>query len=836
MNRIEYVLASVYDTETCNYGTGENTIAYPILFIDNDIRDVDIYNYEQDRDDKVHYYRHEEEMMARIAEYIEWGEICGVVPIVCAYNLMFDLQPLMELLSNEYEIKANAQSSTNVYTLDLFSDGNKVLRFWDTYHLEMRGLQAMGETCGVKKAKGSWDYSLIRTPTTTLTDNELFYARRDVQVIPAYLRYLLHANEWMQQSDLGNRVLTKTSIVRQMAKREIAKLTVRKQNGDDLELGYAFMRLCKQEMPKTYQRYALRKACFRGGFTFTAARYALTLQENVVSADVTSMHHTFINGRYVPQDFRYMYPMDVIPMLESVLKTPLEYVLEHYEKPFNYAFHVQIRFKNVRMRKNTCFEKWGIALEPISKFKKRVSEGIDVGNSPANAMQEESVRMQGWVDQFETADFAFGKLYEASEIIIHLNELELWTFSRVYEWDSYEYIYGEVTKYFKLPPDYITLQSNKLFEQKSAAKFIAYHYKKGVPYEFPLKGIPDGIAESLKNGTCEPRFFEAWYSSTVKGSFNGIYGTQAQDIFKPDYICEDGRLMVDESTVTTPENFEEKKPKNCKVLYTYGMRIVGGSRMHMVIAMELLYNALGERAHVLGGDTDSMKIACAHDVTDEEISRALEPIAAASTKAINKCMERLRKSFPHLASGLSGIGSFEIENAGHHYPLHYEMWNKARISWDGKNIHVTCAGLPRPVGKFNIETFMEGLIHAGYSVGDVLQKSMGFDTYVSNAISYTLEHKRPEPTNRVDRTITDYTGKSDDVHAHCSIALYPVPRWLGETLKQTNRLSVDYLRRKYNYNVDTITKYLEYDETTGIFQLSRDTAKGPTVVMFGKVE
>ena len=93
----------------------------------------------------------------------------------------------------------------------------------------------------------------------------------------------------------------------------------------------------------------------------------------------------------------------------------------------------------------------------------------------------------------------------------------------MYEWDSIEAIFGEATVRFKLPPDFVTLQSNKLFEQKSAAKFINFHYTKGVPYPYNTQFIPDGIAESLKAGTLEPQFFEQWYSSTVKGMFNGIY-------------------------------------------------------------------------------------------------------------------------------------------------------------------------------------------------------------------------------------------------------------------------------------------------------------------------
>ena len=171
-------------------------------------------------------------------------------------------------------MSANAQSSTNVYTLDLKINDEIVLRFWDTFHLEMRGLAAMGETCGMPKAKGDWDYSLVRTKETKLTDEELFYAKRDVQIIPAYLCYLLNANEWLQQSDLGLKVITKTSLVRQMAQREIGSKKIKKQNGKEITLLHAFELTCKQELPKTYEQYALRKSCFRGGFTFTSGMAA----------------------------------------------------------------------------------------------------------------------------------------------------------------------------------------------------------------------------------------------------------------------------------------------------------------------------------------------------------------------------------------------------------------------------------------------------------------------------------------------------------------------------------------------------------------------------------
>ena len=833
MRRAKFVLAAIYDTETCNIGKDENTRAYPILFIDNDIRDVKLYDYEPDRDDNIKFYRTEDEMIDRIDTYIEWGKIMDVCPIICAYNLMFDLQPLMEALNEKYQIEANAQSSTNVYTLDLLHNGKCVLRFWDTYHLEMRGLAAMGETCGVAKAKGEWDYELLRTPRTALTSDELFYASRDVQVIPAYLRYLLHANEWMQQSDLGCRVLTKTSIVRQMARREIEVLTVKNKEGKTSKLSGIFQYLCKTELAPIYMFYALRKACFRGGWTFTAAKYAMTIQRNVLSADAVSMHHTFIDGRMIPYDFRFETYRVLQSAIDAVLGTTKTHILEHYEKPFDVAFHMRVAITNIRLKKGTCFEKWGIALESSSKFGKSYEQEMDFDNNELNNAQENAVRIAGWHDQHEGGVFAFGKLYESRKVILHVNELELWTLSRVYEWDSIKPLFGEMTTSFKNPPDFVTLQSNKLFEQKSAAKLINNLYEKGTPYKQRTDFIPDGIAAELKAGTLEEEFFESWYCNTVKGMFNGIYGTMAQDVFKPQYKCENGELLVDMDTVTTEENYESKKPRNPRVLYTYGMRIVGGSRLHMALLMEALHEKLGKRIRVLGGDTDSVKVSCNDDVTDEEIEDAMAPIGEAAKTAIARCMERVKINFPELASDLHGIGSFEIENRGKRYPLHYEMWNKARLSFDGKKFHITCAGLPRPIGMYTIETFMGELLEAGYDPERIMTECLGFNTFIANEISHTLEHHKPKASDMIKMEVTDYLGNTDYVEAHQSTSLYPAPRWLGETLKITNQLSVKYLENKYNRHVDIRVKYLKRDEKNGRAKLLKDTENGIKEVMHG---
>ena len=195
--RPEFRVAASYDTETCNIcidRAGNTWRAYPVLFIINDLRGCDLRTYEPGAGHIV-FYRHESEMQDAIDEYIAWGERERCIPIICAYNLMFDLQPLMHDLNERWDMEVSAQSATSAYTVDIVRDGAVKLRFWDTFYLEMRGLAKMGEAAGLPKAEGDWDYSKIRTPETPLTQEELFYAGRDTEVIPAYLRYLLESNE-----------------------------------------------------------------------------------------------------------------------------------------------------------------------------------------------------------------------------------------------------------------------------------------------------------------------------------------------------------------------------------------------------------------------------------------------------------------------------------------------------------------------------------------------------------------------------------------------------------------------------------------------------------------
>lgn len=815
-----------YDTETSNYlANGDDFYAWPILYIFDDLSKCDMATYEVGcNEESISFYRSWEDAISYIQRMIERAKLEEVIPIMCTYNMIFDLQSIMYELHKRYDMKVNAQSSTNVYTLDLYEGDKHVLRIWDTFHLDPRNLDAMGDTCGVEKLVGDWDYDLVRTPETDLTDLELGYAARDVQVIPAYLRWLCDAHDWLTPDMLGCRVITKTSIVRQMARKKIGNLKVRTKTGKKLTLLRAFEGLCKREQPKDFDTFALRLACFRGGLTFTAALTASCVVRNVYSLDETSAHHAFINGRRVPIDFKKLEPETLDCWLKDISTYTLNDVLNRYAYPFQRWFHARVRIKNLRLREGSAFETWGIGLLAQAKFNKYVpvSHIADSNQRAIDGM--EVIRSQGYIDSAAGPTFAYGKLVSDPDVCLCLTELEWWCVCQAYAFDSFSVIDGEGTTKSIWPPDYVALQSNMLFEQKNDAKVINAGYESLTPYDGLIgDSVPESIASGFREGRYTDGFCSAWYQIAVKGAFNSIYGTQAQNLFKPEFeIRDDSELGIDRDTRPNIENFELKleDQKHPMVLYTYGMRIVAGSRMQIVIACMLLFNRFGAVITVTGGDTDSLKISCPDFITPEMLLDALQPLHIATTDAINLCMARLRKTFPKFASTLDHVGCFELEPAikgaksarDCAYDYHIEAWNKARISIDSRGAsHITCAGLSRPDGLYHIGTWVDGMLARGFKPDRLLPLVLGYNVTITNEVCHALDHKKPRFGDTYYDIVVDYTGKKATIDTYQAIALYPTNRRIGDLMKNANAENVRYLSEKYGRQPDTSEKVVSVE-------------------------
>ena len=629
-------------------------------------------------------------------------------PIIAVYNLQFDfisLEPV--LLEQGYELSSFGPA-TNPFYIDILKDNQTVLRFWEVSRLCPQGLAVMGELAGLPKLNGEWDYSKYREPGDTLTKEEEAYAERDTEVIQAYLQYIIKTNGFIKESDLGTRLLTQTGLVRLFGERVVGRKELR-----------AFRAAAAQEEPEDEGTYRLRKACFRAGLTFTGGSNAGHVFENVTSIDTISMHHSFILGRLVPRGFHKAEPAILERALSTIFETPMKEVLAQYEQPFQTALHARVRFTNLKIKAGSVFEAQGIGTLARGKFAQNVIYDWEDGNSSEAA--ENRNRRAGYLDQGKGLRFEFGKLVEAQEATLFLTELEAWVLAQVYDWDDFEVIEGELTTRFQVPPTYILKLDEALYANKCSMKrFLKGDEQAEVPQA--IKSAPRSVQEG-------------YYLRTSKGMFNSIFGLVAMDSHK---------FEIDFS-----------KTKNPSSWYAMGMRIAGGSRVHLVIAMLLLNQKFTGRFQILGGDTDSIKIA---GLTTSEIQEALQPLHAAITKAIDITLDQSGID----AKQFKGIGTFESEGTA---DLEIEVFNKNRLAWTGEQFELTAAGIPTPTNKPNLETALTALAQK-YGPRMVMTDIYGPNLEVDQTLSCFLFPVRP-----TSRTVGGFAAAT---------SLVPTNRLLGD--------------------------------------------------------
>lgn len=665
------------------------------------------------------------------------------VPVIAGQGVLKQLWSVLPLMRERWQLRPLAQSSRAVYVLDCCDEnGEPLLRLWDLEPLQEGGTEVLKTVAGLPES-----YSACES-------------------MRGFLRWLLACHPELKPTDLGFRVLTKTSLVRLFGQRTVGELRSPAATKKSSTVYSSYLAKCREEAPRSWDQYALRKAAFRGGLAFTAASEALKLSTRVASYDVTSMHHTFISGRMLPVGFAKAGKPVLEAAAKAVLATSMESILDHYEKPFSVAFHARLTFTGLRPRKGSVFERQGIALLAKAKLAKSTSFawGQEANSAAITAVQE-----AGLGDQAKGATFAFGKLVSAKEATLALSELELWCLAQAYEWTSMEAVEGELTTKFVLPPDYTILLDSALYSMKAQVKQLLAARRYGREYEASSEFIPEAIAKST-----DVAFLESYYQSSIKVLFNSLYGIQAQDPWKPSFT-EDFDLRRERPTFSSAERAKAKG------LFTYGLRIAGGSRLHLVLAMLLVENALGSKVAITGGDTDSLKIAL-HAEPAEAVLAALEPLLQASQRAIQVACSKAAAYWPGKAGQLPGVGGFELE--GEPAELHEELWTKARASVHGGKLELTCAGLAQPLHGLGVAEALQQLA-AKYGWERVLTEALGYGLIVDSSLSWQQgEQWGPEGSCVVSYPMDRELG------SYSSLANMESLRAIGATPLEERRLSV----------------------------------------------
>lgn len=165
------------------------------------------------------------------------------------------------------------------------------IEFRCSYLLSNYSLAYLGENMLTKykvtKAVGDLDYSLVRHSKTPLTDKEIGYQIRDVQVVSAFIQEKIE-----QDGSIAEIPLTNTGYVRNFCRKRAFGST----NKEKL----SFRALMKSLTITSEQEYDQLKKAFSGGFTHASCLRSNKVQYNVGSADRTSAYPYEMVAEYFP--------------------------------------------------------------------------------------------------------------------------------------------------------------------------------------------------------------------------------------------------------------------------------------------------------------------------------------------------------------------------------------------------------------------------------------------------------------------------------------------------------------------------------------------------------
>lgn len=780
-NRKPYKIIGAYDSETTNVIDKLHRCAFPVLhqlgLLDGmPIEQIGADNVERHCD--IRLFRHAVDLYAALDELCE-NEF-QYVPVICCHNLSFDMYGLSSWLET-HDVRVLAKSRQKPITFTVLDEnGNARLVLWDTLVFSAQPLKRMGEDCGYSKASGDWDYGLIRTPRTPLSEDELNYARRDVYALLAWLGWWLRRNPDIEPSKLGFNVVTKTGVVRE---RRRVRFDGVKGNNAKYNIGRFWLYMNRMEIPKTDDELYTMHASTRGGFTFCASRSAsvpfdlVGTDERVFGFDATSQHPAQMVSHRYPVKFHETSCKALEASFNTIARKSVSDILEKFSKPFISAFYACFEFVNLRPRNGSVFERFGIFPLASARFSS-MHEIPDIDNEQGTIFKNHLIDI-GYKDEAVNPVYQFGKLVSADRCMLFVTELAAWEISRAYEWDDMHARFGYITNKFVRPTDMAVVSVMQFYKAKNLFKASReeYYAKGSITSGDSLRkvNVPNSIVSSMENGTLSDTDVDLTYLS-LKSDLNALFGIEASNEFRRDTILSPhGIDYLGEQGICNA-------PKNPKAWYQFGQRIVGWSRIAQICVMELIADDI---QCVVNGDTDSVKVLTKRDSLTA-IEAKLESYARAVDKAKEDNCKRVKASYPELFDKLEGIGHYVFEFESERFCA---SWNKAYCTQDidprdGKRkFNFTLAGIPARLG---VNQCADYLYESGRSFGDVCDLMLGYNVTYAYSMHGLNARSFPEWGAAFDDIVTDYMGVSNHVVEPASLALYPMSKTLNSLHNSEN--------------------------------------------------
>ena len=807
-SRKPYRIIGAYDSETSNARENGMPMAFPVLHQLGIIDGTPLSEITPDNVSEhveVEMYRHSFELYARLDDIAATN--AEYVPVILCHNLAFDMYGLSSWFSRQ-NVRVLAKSARKPITLTIQDEyENPLLVIWDTLIFSQQSLERMGEDCGYLKGVGEWDYDLVRTPETPLTDDEIDYAKRDILTLFSWFGWWIRRNPDIDEGKLALNVVTKTGIVRERRKVRFSKL---KGDGMKRNVAYYWIARCKLEQAKSDDELFTMLAATRGGFTFCSMKSAsvpfdYSNSEKLIAAyDATSQHPAQLVSHYYPVRFmeRPAFVLDLA--FDLIGKVTVKRVLDMWDKPFPVAFYACFEFENLRPRKGSLFEKHGIYPLASARYKTPEQVKQDEDNGDKAAYMDE-LRARDYVDTAENATCAFGKIVSADKARVYITELTAWEIWQAYEWDSVRAVHGYETGRFSKPSDMDVISVMQFYKAKDEFKRAREQYYRCNTVDdceqLKRLGIAPAIADAMENGTLSAGDVEATYLG-LKADLNAIFGISCSNQYRRQTILDsDGIEYIGEFGICNA-------PKTSKVWYQFGQRIVGWSRIAQICAMTLV-EPYCER--IINGDTDSVKFTLPDEKALSCADKSLKELGNAIDKGKRRICSRVKTAYLDMYDELDQIGHYVLEFKTDRFCA---SWNKAycthEVGKDGKrHFSFTLAGIPTRKRESKASSFIgvngyaDRLYSLGWSFEDVCNLLLGYNVTYANDLIRMNARKFPGWGEVAYMKVTDYLGNTSTVAEPKALALYPMTKTVNDTSSRENALNSRYaLKNNPNVNLD----------------------------------
>lgn len=516
-------------------------------------------------------------------------------------------------LAFEFSFMQHLFNWINVFAVDdrkpVYAITDMGIEFRCSYILSGYSLDMLAKnltTYKIEKLKGDLDYSLLRHTKTPLSDKETQYVLQDGLILNAFIMELLE-----QYIDFHKFPLTKTGFVRKYVRNEClyGGNKSHKKSGS----GKAYMKyhsLMQTLQIPSLKAYEQMKRVYTGGFTHANALYTGVVVDDVTSFDFSSSYPSVMVNE--------MYPMSTPKLIQ------LKSIEEFNEYLKLYCCMFDIRFYNIKPK---IFSD-----NPIS-----ISKCYCIKNAVENN----------------------GRLVEADEITISINEVDYEYIKDFYTWDYCDIWNFRIMEKSYLPTPFVKAILN-LYSDKTT-----------------LKGSED-IDDIIR------------YMSS-KQNLNGCYGMCVTDILQMNRKYVDGK-WIDEIPDIKSVFDKYNDSKSRFLFYPWGIWVTSYARRNLLLSIQ----AMGD--DYLYSDTDSIKIRNAKEHIgwinkyNEFVKIKLEKAMKYHKLDFELCEPKTRKGDKRL------IGIYDFDG----YYKKFKTLGAKRYLYQSEDdsFHLTCSGVTKQAIKY----------------------------------------------------------------------------------------------------------------------------------------